>query len=158
MAAVLLLLSSDVVLAQNFGRVEQTESTSPNYYSYYQPGFATVQVHVIGSVPSPGLYEINEGTDLGVLMALAGGPSMDIRESRARRRIELRLFRGGETPIFQVDLADSSVNPDSYPVLEEGDVFRVDVIDRTRFSWRDALQIATASLGVIFLADRITGN
>ncbi len=156
--AVVMFLTVGTAASQNFGRVEQTLSTAPNYYSYYQPGFATVQVHVVGAVTTPGLYEVNEGTDLGVLMSLAGGPKMDVRRSAAKRKVELRLFRGGEDPIFQVDLADASKNPSSYPVLEEGDVFRVDVIDRTRFSWRDALQIATASLSIYFLADRLGGN
>ena len=64
------------------GRAELAEATSDTYYRFYLPGEATVQVHVAGTVEQPGLYEVSVGTDLGRLLALAGGPRYGVREER----------------------------------------------------------------------------
>ena len=51
-----LLGFSDVVAAQEVGRVEQVESNTQPYYFFLRPGEATTQLYVWGNVRAPGLY------------------------------------------------------------------------------------------------------
>ncbi|MCB0719703.1 MAG: SLBB domain-containing protein [Bacteroidetes bacterium] len=152
-----LVLPSQSASAQMIGRVEQTESNAPDYFYYVQPGTRTIQVHMIGSVMSPGLYEVNDGTTLGQLIALSGGPQLGARQRRNKREVSIRLYRpstDSAVPLFESELEDGALYTNSYPALQEGDVVRVDVIERTGFSWRDALQIVTATASAYIIFDR----
>jgi hypothetical protein len=143
--------------AQVIGRVEATESNAPDYYFYVHQGARTIQLHVLGSVTSPGLYEVNDGTSLGQLLALAGGPVLGVRQKRNRRRVDIRVFRpstNSAVPLFETELEEGSMYTNSYPALLEGDVIRVDVIERTGFGWRDALSIVTAAASAYIIFDR----
>ena len=45
--------------AQEFGRLEKMkERTNVAYFYFAEPGAATVQVQVQGTVPRPGIYEV----------------------------------------------------------------------------------------------------
>src|SRR5690606_37849710 len=95
------------------GRAELTQNTSSTYFRFSTPGEATVQVHVQGAVQQPGLYEVGVGTDLGRVLALAGGPRYDVRDAGRKRRVEVRLFRpnAGFEPIYATTLQDTATNP-----------------------------------------------
>lgn len=140
------------------GRAELTESTAQTYYRYYVPGEATIQVSVVGSVPQPGLYEVGLGTDLGRVLALAGGPRYDPRERNRRRRVELRLYRpnAGPEPIYATTLQDAATNPGVYPQLREGDTLLVDVIEVRGFEWQDAAAIAGGLSAVALILQVLT--
>ncbi len=135
------------------GRAELTESTSNTYYRYYVPGEATVQVSVVGAVVQPGLYEVGLGTDLGRVLALAGGPRYEARESGRRRRVEVRLFRpdAGPEPIYATTLQDTATNPAAYPALREGDTLLIDVVERRAFGWQDAATVVGGLTAVALL-------
>ena len=141
-----------------FGRAEMTESTAGTYYRYFVPGEATIQVSVSGSVIQPGLYEVGVGTDLGRLLALSGGPRIDTRNNRQKRRIELRLFRPrtGADPIYATTMEDAAANPDAYPTLQEGDTLLVEVVQSDGFGWRDALTVAGGLSAVAVLLEVLT--
>lgn len=152
-----LVAFSDAAVAQVVGRYEQTESNAGQYYYYVRPGSRTIQVNVIGAVGAPGLYEVSDDTSLGQLLALTGGPEMGPRQTRTRRTISIRLFRnssGAVEPVYASAIAEDSMYTPDYPALVEGDVLRVDVVERTRFNWRDALQIVTAAASAYLVFDR----
>lgn len=157
-----LLLASLGTLAaqaqtQGFNRVDATRSNINAYYYYVQPGMATVQVHVLGTVRAPGLYVLNQGTHLGDLLALSGGPVVDVRQADARRKITIRLFRAaayGDEPIYESTLDDAVSRRETYPVLQEGDVLTVEVVEKRRFGWRDALSIVGGVSALAVALDR----
>jgi len=140
--------------AQHFNRIEDTISNIGSYYFYTQPGIATIQVYVLGTVQSPGLYEISDGTDLGQLLALSGGPVLQARYSNDRQTTIIRLFRPGSftaEPIYETVLDRAITKQENYPILREGDVLTVEVIQKRRFNWRDSISIlgSLASVGII---------
>jgi hypothetical protein len=146
-----------VTAAQVVGRFEQTESNAVPWYYYVSPGSRTIQIEVMGAVQAPGLYELNDDTSLNQLLALTGGPTMGPRAARMSRTVTLSLFRpasGSVTPVYESEILDGSLYAQNYPPLREGDVLRVDVVERTRFNWRDALQIITAAASAYLVFDR----
>ena len=140
------------------GRSEMVVSTAPGYYVFHEPGEATVQIAVEGAVRNPGLYEVAVGTDLGRLLALAGGPAYDARQPDVEQRVEVRLFRPTRGVIYATTLQDVLGNPDPYPVLLEGDALAVDVVSSRPFTWRDGLAVAGAVSAVAFLIDVLAGG
>lgn len=145
------------VNAQSLGRVESTESNSSDYYFYVQPGERTIQVNLIGAVRSPGLYEVGTNVTLGQILALSGGPMMNPRQKRNRRATEVRVIRDGRVT-YNVNIEDSETPYVDFEGLQEGDIVRVDVVERTPFGWRDGLQIVTAAASFVLIVDRIRNN
>lgn len=152
----LLLVSTPLVQAQRLGRLEQTDTNVDSYYYYVQPGTHTIQVHVLGSLGSPGLYEISVGTDLRQLLALSGGPVLGTRQSVSRRKVIVRLFRPGEESqelFYEAELDSVAARPEV--ILNEGDVLTVEVIERQRFSWRDAVSVFNVVALVALAIERV---
>lgn len=160
-AAVLFLLGSicaDIVSAQSLGRIEQTETNLRSYYHFAERGTATIKVFVIGTVTSPGIYEISDGTNLETLLVLAqpaanspGGSGI------GRQKMQIRLFRSdgtGRELLYEADLSEAIEQRRDHPVLQEGDLLMVEV-KGNRVDWRDLLRIAQ-TLAVFGLAiDRL---
>jgi len=143
------------------GRAELMETTATNtYFSFFVPGEATVQVHVEGAVQQPGLYEVGVGTDIGRLLALAGGPNYGTRDSNRDRKVEVRLFRpnAGLAPIYATTLEDTATNPDVYPDLCEGDTMLIDVVESKRFGWQEIGIIAGGLSAIAFIVRALSGN
>jgi hypothetical protein len=65
----LLLLVVPIGHAQDYGKVEATETNIQSYFYFSEPGEGTIEVKVMGTVQNPGLYRLGVGTDLGQLMA-----------------------------------------------------------------------------------------
>lgn len=154
-----LLATAPAAEAQRFGRYEQTESNISSYYHFVQPGTRTVQVEVIGSVKLPGLYELSEGTDLGQLVALAGGPELGTGSSTNRRTVSVYLYRPesfGSKPLYHEDLTGFITDSGSYPEMRDGDVILLEVIEHVKFGWRDALSILGALGSIAFAYDTLT--
>jgi len=114
---------------------------------------------VEGAVQQPGLYEVGVGTDLGRVLALAGGPNYATRESNRDRNVEVRLFRpnAGSAPIYATTLEDTATNPDVYPDLCEGDTMLIDVVESKRFGWQ-AVGIIAGGLSAVALIVRVLGG
>jgi hypothetical protein len=144
-------------LAQDLTGGLQSEGTS--YHVFARPGQNTVQVLVLGSGINAGLYEIGDGTDLAQLVALSGyGPG--VRRARDDRTVTIQLYRDNarrERRLVYDSTLDSLVTAQApYPTLQTGDILRVEVVDRERFSWRDGLQIFTAAAAVALTIERLT--
>lgn len=140
------------------GQSEQTVSNAPGYYRHHLPGEATIQVQVEGAVVNPGLYEIADETDLRQLLALSGGPRIDVRDRQSDRRVELRLIRPGTGLIYGALLADVAANPATIPPLRHDDALLVEVIDKRRFGWQDAATVIGAAGTVAFLFQLLSGD
>ena len=126
------------------GQAEQVVNSAPGYYRHHMPGEATIQVQVEGTVVNPGLYEVADETDLRRLLALAGGPRLDVRDRQSDRRVELRLIRPGNGLVYGALLADAAANPSVIPALRHDDALLVDVVEKRRFGWQDAATILGA--------------
>ncbi|MBC12016.1 hypothetical protein B1759_15530 [Rubrivirga sp. SAORIC476] len=138
------------------GQSEQTVSSAPGYYRHHLPGEATIQVRVEGSVVNPGLYEVADETNLGDLLALTGGPRIDVRDRQSDRRVELRLIRPGTGQVYGALLVDAVANPSVIPPLLHQDALLVEVIDRRRFGWQDGATLIGAAGTVAFLFQLLT--
>lgn len=143
--------------AQNLTGGLQSEGTS--YHIFARPGQNTVQVMVVGSGIQTGLYELGEGTDLEQLVAL-GGYSPGVRQARNERTVTIELYRddadGNRTLVYESSLDGLVAAQQAAPVLQMGDVARVEVIDRERFSWRDGLRIVTAGASLALIIERLS--
>jgi len=153
-----LFTMADPALAQEFGRIQDTE-TNVAYFYFARPGEATVQVSVWGA-PRPGIYEVSTGTDLDKLLSMAGGLAVGSRaENRDPPKITIRLYRPSqsrEEPTFEAR-ADRLLTGDvPYPVLQDDDIIVVETIQsRPGFGWRDALSLTTTALSLTLLVLRI---
>ena len=148
---------ADEPLVTRLGQSEQTRNNSTGYYFHHLPGEATIQVQVEGSVLYPGLYEVGVGTDLRRVLALAGGPRLDVRDRQSDRRVDLRILRPSEGAIYMSTLATASVRPDLIPPLLHDDTVLVDVVTRRRFGWQDAATLIGA-LGTVGFLIQAAGN
>lgn len=162
---VALLLAPIDVQAQRFGRIEETQSNVAYFY-HAQPGEATVQVSVWGTIPRPGIYEVPDSTDLDKLLTMAGGAPVEPRqENRDPATITVKVYRPDASPsthlaqnraldrtlLFSAELDAMLSGTVAYPVLRDDDVVVVEVIKpRRRFTWRDALSVLS-SVGTITL-------
>lgn len=147
---------AEAPLVTRLGQSEQTRSNSTGYYYNHLPGEATIQVQVEGSVLYPGLYEVGVGTDLRRVLALAGGPRLDVRDRNSDRRVDIQLLRPREGAVYVSSLATASVRPDLIPPLRHDDTVLVDVIERRRFTIQDAATIigALGTFGFLIQAAR----
>lgn len=154
---VLALTLAPSVQAQEIGRVGDVIATDVPYYVFTRPGAPTVQVYVIGAGAS-GIYEVSAGTGLDELLALAAGVP-GVPESRERREVTLRLFRetaGTRTVVYEEGLRQFlSAGSETYPTLQEGDIFEVEVVLEPRFGWREGLTIFSSLTSLALLLERI---
>ena len=145
------------VQAQEFTRSEETE-TNMAYFYYAQPAEATIQVELWGA-GQPGLYEVPDGTGLRRLLILAGGVNLGRRqENQKPPRVTVRLYRNDnarDEPILEAQLEEILQNQRDVPQLREDDVVVVDVVQRSRFTWRDGLSIFTTAASLALLILRI---
>ena len=143
--------------AQSFDRIDKTR-TNTAFFFFAQPGDATIQISLWGSVRAPGIYEVPVGTNLDKLLTMAGGPPPDIRESGTRREVIIRLFReqgAGRTMIYEASLDRMLVETEAYPVLQDYDVLTLETIVHRGFGWRDALSVIISVGTLILIVERL---
>ncbi len=51
---------------QEFGRIDDTETNIDAFYYLVEPGVATIQLSVFGKVKNPGVYVLEDGTNLAL--------------------------------------------------------------------------------------------
>jgi len=136
-------------------------------YVFTQRGDVPMHVSVWGAVRLGGRYEIPDGTELGQLLSLAGGPGADVRgfiavadrggrQQQLRGRTHIRVSRhtGGTNEIVLESRLDNLLEGDMRNFrLQDGDVVMIDQVQR--FNFWDALGIVSVSASVILLLDRI---
>ena len=143
--------------AQELRDTEARISTAPGYFTFFIPGERTTQVSVVGTVRLPGYYLVSNGTDLGELLALAGGPTIATLSTEVERTITIRLYRatsgGTRDAVYERTAEAFARDAEPYPVLIDGDTVEVTTVERRRRSYRDTLTlvggISTAVIAVI---------
>ncbi len=147
--------------AQTFGEVEDRQTNVASYFFHVLPGEATMQVYVWGTVRAPGLYVVSEATDLGELIALAGGPQLASIRNNDRREVTVRLYHTeGEirTMAYESMLEEMIAAPGAYPPLQDGDIIEIATHEIQGFSWRDVLTIAGGVAAVALAVERIISS
>lgn len=162
--SLVLLIVAPTGHAQDYGKVEATETNVQSYFYFSEAGEGTIEVKVMGTVQNPGLYRLGEDTDLGQLLALTGGPVLDVRRQERDRETTVRLYRqqedgGPQELIFERGYEEGIASESAtYPALKDGDVMTIEVIEDRRFDWRDALSIVSAAGSVAFAISQFVGN
>jgi len=155
---VVLVPASQAQETGEFGRINDIVASGTLYHVFARPGDATVQIMVIGAEEGSGIYEVTEGTDLTRLLVLASGLSLQPQDQRTRREVTIRLYReqgGRRAIIYEAPLVDMLGEPAQTPVLQDGDILQVEIIERRRFGWRDGLTVITAVATVTLAIDRV---
>ena len=134
-------------------------------YVFTQRGDLPIHVSVWGQARFTGRYEIPEGTDLGQLLSLAGGPGFDTRgvilgidhrERQRRGQTHIRVSRSssGNTDVVLESRIDNLLYDDFRNFeLQDGDVVMIDMVQR--FNVWDAMMVISSSASLILLLDRI---
>ncbi len=151
----LLPLAGTAAQAQVVGRLGDVQASGVSYHTYARPGEATVQILVLGDVPS-GIYEIAAETRLDEFLALMGGAGDT--SPGVTRKVSVRLLRdggAGREVLYKAPMDDVLLYPDRHPDLLDGDILDIEVKQRERFGWRDGLQILTSATSLIILIDRL---
>ncbi|MDZ4698626.1 MAG: hypothetical protein SH809_02875 [Rhodothermales bacterium] len=146
------------VAQQNFGRIEDTQTNIQSYFYHVEPGSATIQVYAFGKLQSPGVYIIEEGENLGFLLALSGGPVFATNPDWSQTPT-VRLFRnrgGARTQIFESTMEEMLNTASETPLLQDGDVLTIDVEQRRRMNWRDVFTIISPILSTLLLVERLS--
>lgn len=153
------LLFPEVLHAQVIGRAEEIANTTRGYFVHARPGEATIRVHVMGTVPSPGTYEVPEGTSLMQVLAFSGGMGNMIEQNNQRRTITLYVWRpsaDGQTQLFEGVYPDLLQRSEQMPSLQENDVIEIRTKVAQLFGWRDGLSLGTTALSITSLILQIT--
>lgn len=147
--------------AQVLGTPTEVTATSVSYHVFARPGEATIQVLVMGDA-SGGVYVVGTSTNMGELLALAGGTQIGSPQADVIRNVDIRLLReqgGRRAVVYDAPIEQTLMEPSAYPTLQDGDVLVVEARSR-RSAWqraRDVLQVTTSFTSLLLLADRIFG-
>ncbi len=128
-----------------------TATPGVSVYRYAEPGRTTINVQVWGDVRTPGLYQVEAGTDLLNLLSYAGGPQAGMQRGEEDRIIHVQLTRiqgGRQSVLFEKTL--DQLFADGYPELQEGDLMTVRTEVKTGIALRD-VAVFTSSLGTLAL-------
>jgi len=156
-------LMADPAHGQRFGRIDETQSNVAYFY-HAQPGDATVQVSVWGTIPRPGIYEVPDSTDLDKLLTMAGGAPLEPRqENRDAATINVRVYRptpdSARSVLFASSIENMLSEDTEYPLLRDDDILVIETIQpRRRFTWRDALSVLSSLGTLTLLGLRIFGD
>ena len=108
--------------------IGQADIPSAKYYTFLGGrGELQMKVSIWGEIGSPGMYSIPEGSDLLLLVTLAGGPTKDASVSN------IRIVRSFPEPeVIYVDLGQffRTGKRDKIPGLSPGDMI---FVQKTRY-------------------------
>jgi len=159
------IVTTPTTVAQEFGRVGEYETTGAAYNTFFLPGEATVQVQVLGSIGSTGIWEIGVSVDLGQLVALTGGPSVPLSQStqgatRSYSEGTVKLYRevgGRRDLIYEAPMDRMLQEPDLYPPLQDGDILLMETVTHqtNRLTWRDAVLLLNTVISTAVLVDNL---
>ncbi|HEX8297830.1 MAG TPA: SLBB domain-containing protein [Rubricoccaceae bacterium] len=156
---VLLVAAMVPVAAQTLRPTDERISNAPGYFTYVLPGERTSQVTILGTVRAPGLYLVSNGTTLGELLGLAGGPFSGPLSNEVERTVTIRLFRataaGTREVIYERTDDAFARDADGYPIVLDGDTVEVTTVERRLRTYRDTLAIVGGVATVVILVLQI---
>lgn len=148
----LLLCASPVAEAQRVSNPSDVVASGTSYHIFAQPGEPTIEVLVLGDAAT-GFYVIGANTALDELLALTGTSASPGESADVSRDVTVRLMReegGRRAIVYEQEFEDFLSEPASYPTLQDGDVFTVEVQQHRRVGLIDVLNV-TARLSSITL-------
>ena len=119
-------------------------------------------VYVWGAVRTPGFFQVGPGVDAVRLLALAGGPQIGgAQDSGVIQDATVSIIRSGQGTVFESTL-EAFVAGTAVPPLQDGDALQVDIVRRSRFTFRDGLSVvgsvAALALVILRIADATGGS
>lgn len=140
---------------QELRRFDNLISQGAAHTIFARQGEATIQVLVLGSVASPGVYEVGVSVEMDQLLALAGGTPLTTVDG-GEAEVTVRLFRQeGEQRelVYEALLEQMLAEPGLYPPLNEGDVFTVETVvsGGTPVNWLDIVNVAATLVSIIVI-------
>ena len=143
-----------------FRQLDEIDTNINTFHYLVTPGTASIEISAFGDLVSPGVYILEENTDLAYLLALTGGPSA-FNQPDVRYETTVRLFRnsgGAQALIYEAPFDEVMDQISSAPILNEGDVITVEVKLVRRTNWRDIFTIIGPVLSTLLLIDQLTRN
>ena len=146
------------VSGQELKRFDNLISEGAAHTIFARQGEATIQVLVLGSVASPGVYEVGVSVEMDQLLALAGGTPLT-SGGVGRTEVTIRLFREDASQrelVYEASLEEMLAEPGLYPPLNDGDVFTVESIvsGANRLNILDLVNVIASLTSIILLFTR----
>lgn len=143
-----------------FRQLEEIDTNINTFHYLVTPGTASIEISAFGDLVSPGIYILEENTDLAYLLALTGGPSV-FNQPDVRYQTTIRLFRNSgsrQALIYEAPFEEVMDQISDAPVLNEGDVVTVEVTQKRRTNWRDIFTIIGPVLSTLLLIDQLSNR
>lgn len=127
---------------------------------YARPGQPTNTVRVWGQVSQPGLWRVEQGTDLLDFLTILQVPGVGRDEAGYRQHFTIRVYRQegqDRSEIFSQRLDHMLEGEAQYPVLEEDDILAVEARRRRAVGLqtvRTALQVVSTAVSLVLIYDR----
>ena len=140
-----------------FRQLDEIDTNIGTFHYLVTPGTASIQISAFGDLVSPGVYILEENTDLAFLLALTGGPTA-YNQPDVRFETTIRLFRnsgGTQALIYEAPFEEVMDQISNAPVLNEGDVVTVEVEQIRKLNWRDVFTIIGPVLSTLLLIDQL---
>lgn len=157
LAGLLVLSTAGLAHAQVLGNPTDVTASGTAYRIFAQPGEPTVQVLVLGE-GATGMYVVGAGTSLVELLALTGTGVSTGQSTDIVRDITIRLMReqgGQRVVVYEQEFEGFLSEPSSYPTLQDGDIFTVEIDQRRRLSFREVLDWTSRLASIALLALRL---
>jgi hypothetical protein len=94
---------------------------------------------VWGAVNQPGLWRIEQKTDLVQFLSVVGVPAIGRDEAGVRIKVMISLYRtvqGTRRQVYTRDVEEILAEGAEYPILENGDILEVETIERRSIGLR----------------------
>lgn len=143
-----------------FRSMEDLETNINSYYYLVEPGAASVQISAFGELQHPGVYVLEEGSNLAFLLALGGGV-MSTSQPDVRQTVTVRLYRNSgsvRSLAYESSFDEVMDQAATSPTLSEGDIVTVDVERQRRLNWRDIFTVIGPILSTLLLVERLTSS
>lgn len=130
--------------------------------THARPGYATMTIHVLGAVSDPGLWLVEQDTDLLELLTVARPSGLTSSPRGGRQNTVVQIYRTNSTnrtEIYSGKLEDVLRQPAGIPSLQDGDIVTVTSKPRVGFmtvaTWAgSAASIALLAIRILAIADR----
>ncbi len=143
-----------------FGRIEDTDTNIDAFYYLVEPGSATVQISAFGKIKNPGVYVLEEGSNLALLLALGGGPSI-FSQPDVKETVTVRMYRNSgsvRSLAYEASFDEVMDRAADSPSLSEGDIVIIDIEQKRKMNWRDVFTVIGPLLSTLLLVERLTSG
>lgn len=151
------LAAGTPAMAQNLSNPMDVTASGTAYRIFAQPGEPTVQVLVLGD-GATGMYVVGASTSLVELLALTGTGATATGSADVVRDVTVRLMReqgGRRAVVYEQEFEGFLSEPGTYPTLQDGDIFTVEIQQRRRVGLREVLEVSSRLASITLLVLRL---